>query len=69
MKPRLYRRHGIWCCRRHHEFSPTGHGYTPAEAYRDWAEQVRHSGRMVWPDTKTNTFPRNDSMLQMWRLG
>lgn len=35
MKPRLYMRHGIWCCLSVAPFQ-MGHGYTPREAYEDW---------------------------------
>jgi ribosomal protein L37AE/L43A len=41
-KPRLYLRHGIWCCRVPGRFQ-TGHGYSPSEAYLDWQQVMRCS--------------------------
>ena len=40
-KPRLYLRHGIWCCR---GMLRMGHGYTPAGAYAEWASMFRMAG-------------------------
>jgi hypothetical protein len=47
-KPHLRMRHGIWVCGPRlfgFVFLPVGfvlgHGYTPAQAYWDWAEQAR----------------------------
>lgn len=37
MKPRIYLRHGIWCCRLQLDWA-IGHGYTPREAYLDWLD-------------------------------
>jgi hypothetical protein len=49
MKPRIYRRDGIWICRsfggtgvwlgRVREWMRLGYGYTPVEAYREWSKQ------------------------------
>jgi hypothetical protein len=38
MKPHIYRRYGIWCCRVISDWV-MGHGYTPREAYLDWRAQ------------------------------
>lgn len=37
MKPRIYRRHGIWVCRSVYAgVMRMGHGYTPFGAWLDW---------------------------------
>lgn len=35
MKPRLIKIDGLWCCKRWGD--KTGIGYTPRQAYQDWA--------------------------------
>lgn len=43
MKPRLRVNYGIWSCRLLTKWrdwdTVIGHGYTPRDAYADWAEQ------------------------------
>lgn len=37
MKPRIYRKHGIWTCRTVCASGMRiGYGYTPMQAYREW---------------------------------
>lgn len=38
-KPVIRRRWGIWTCRAGWDVLIVGHGYSPAEAYRDWQQQ------------------------------
>jgi hypothetical protein len=46
MKPRIRMDKGVWCCGRPYAdawgwFSwPVGHGYSPRDAYNDWAAQL-----------------------------
>lgn len=47
MKPRLRRRQGIWVCSLIAcgcFVPPLGHGYTPAEAFYEWASLCRLVG-------------------------
>lgn len=39
MKPRIYLRHGVWCCRAADRLWPIGHGYSPEQAIEDWRAQ------------------------------
>jgi hypothetical protein len=41
-KPRIYRRHGIWCCLMPGTRGPIGCGYAPRTAYEDFIEQVAY---------------------------
>lgn len=42
MKPRLFKRQGLWHCRRQSQgFHTAGIGYTPALAYADWLGKRR----------------------------
>lgn len=44
MKPRIRKRHGVWVCSTRSMFGGRsrimGHGYTPTEAWCDWARQM-----------------------------